>query len=284
MKVGFIGLGKMGAGICSNIVKNGIDVVVYDINPANVQKFVDMGASSAATVKELAAQVEVCITCVPMPKDAKGVLLGPDGVFENLPEGGVHFDLSTLDIETVVMLEAEAAKRGKKYLVIPMGKGPAFAADGTCPLFGGGDKATYDKYEECLLKKMGKPAYIGDVKAGCALKLIQNLMGMSINAVCSESIKLAKLTNIPKDQFIEQISNSGAFSFQFKNTASGTFDEDFEHPVFTVNLAFTDVRLGIEMCESLGQRVPMMSRAREVFAATAEKYGEENFTATFKML
>ena len=221
MKVGFIGLGKMGAGICSNIVKNGIDVVVYDINPANMQKFVDMGASSAATVKELAAQVDVCITCVPMPKDAKGVLLGPDGVFENLPEGGVHFDLSTLDIETVVMLEAEAAKLGKKYLVIPMGKGPAFAADGTCPLFGGGDKATYDKYEECLLKKMGKPAYIGDVKAGCALKLIQNLMGMSINAVCSESIKLAKLANISKEQFIEQISNSGAFSFQFKNTASG---------------------------------------------------------------
>ena len=119
------------------------------------------------------------------------------------------------------MLEAEAAKLGKKYLVIPMGKGPAFAADGTCPLFGGGDKATYDKYEECLLKKMGKPAYIGDVKAGCALKLIQNLMGMSINAVCSESIKLAKLANISKEQFIEQISNSGAFSFQFKNTASG---------------------------------------------------------------
>lgn len=116
MKVGFIGLGKMGAGICSNIVKNGIDVVVYDINPANVQKFVDMGASSAATVKELAAQVDVCITCVPMPKDAKGVLLGPDGVFENLPEGGVHFDLSTLDIETVVMLEAEAAKLGGDFL------------------------------------------------------------------------------------------------------------------------------------------------------------------------
>ena len=134
------------------------------------------------------------------------------------------------------------------------------------------------------IRDRGKPAYIGDVKAGCALKLIQNLMGMSINAVCSESIKLAKLANIPKEQFIEQISNSGAFSFQFKNTASGTFDEDFEHPVFTVNLAFKDVRLGIEMCESFGQRVPMMSRAREVFAATAEKYGEENFTATFKML
>ena len=124
MKVGFIGLGKMGAGICSNIVKNGIDVVVYDINPANVQKFVDMGASSAATVKELAAQVEVCITCVPMPKDAKGVLLGPDGVFENLPEGGVHFDLSTLDIETVVMLEAEAAKRARSTSSSPWARAP----------------------------------------------------------------------------------------------------------------------------------------------------------------
>lgn len=283
MKVGFIGLGKMGAGICSNIVKNGIDVVVYDINPANVQKFVDMGASSAATVKELAAQVKCAYPVCPCPKDAKGVLLGPDGVFENLPEGGVHFDLSTLDIETVVMLEAEAAKRGKKYLVIPMGKGPAFAADGTCPLFGGGDKATYDKYEEAC-SRSGQARLHRRCEGRLRSKLIQNLMGMSINAVCSESIKLAKLTNIPKEQFIEQISNSGAFSFQFKNTASGTFDEDFEHPVFTVNLAFKDVRLGIEMCESLGQRVPMMSRAREVFAATAEKYGEENFTATFKML
>ena len=86
MKVGFIGLGKMGAGICSNIVKNGIDVVVYDINPANVQKFVDMGASPAASVKELAAQVEVSITCVPMPKDAKGVLLGPTACLKTFPK------------------------------------------------------------------------------------------------------------------------------------------------------------------------------------------------------
>ncbi len=284
MKVGFIGLGKMGAGICSNIVKNGIEVVVYDLNPAAVQQFVDMGASSASSVKELARQVDVSITCVPMPKDAEAVLLGPDGVFENLPAGAVHFDLSTLDINTVVKLEAEAEKLGKKYLVIPMGKGPAVAAAGDCPLFGGGDKATYDKYEECLLKKMGKPAYLGDVKAGCAMKLIANLMGMSINAICSEAIKLAKLVNIPKDQFIEQITNSGAFSFQFKNTASGTFDEDFNHPVFTVNLAFKDVRLGVEMAEALKQPVPMMTCARDVFAATAEKYGEENFTATFKML
>ena len=89
MKVGFIGLGKMGAGICSNIVKNGIDVVVYDINPASVRKFVDMGASSAATVKELAAQVDVCITCVPMPKDAKGV------GFVNAPRGGLSHWLRT---------------------------------------------------------------------------------------------------------------------------------------------------------------------------------------------
>ena len=191
---------------------------------------------------------------------------------------------STHDKDGLQLAIQAIVEVGLLQLVLKVGHGAQTLNDGTCPLFGGGDKATYDKYEECLLKKMGKPAYIGDVKAGCALKLIQNLMGMSINAVCSESIKLAKLANIPKEQFIEQISNSGAFSFQFKNTASGTFDEDFEHPVFTVNLAFKDVRLGIEMCESFGQRVPMMSRAREVFAATAEKYGEENFTATFKML
>ncbi|MFR3457836.1 MAG: NAD(P)-dependent oxidoreductase [Bilophila wadsworthia] len=259
-------------------------MVVYDINPASVRKFVDMGASSAATVKELAAQVDVCITCVPMPKDAKGVLLGPDGVFENLPEGGVHFDLSTLDIETVVMLEAEAAKLGKKYLVIPMGKGPAFAADGTCPLFGGGDKATYDKYEECLLKKMGKPAYIGDVKAGCALKAHPEPHGHE-----HQRRLLRKHQSSPSSPTSPRNSSSNRSPIQglllpVQEHRFRHLRRDFEHPVFTVNLAFKDVRLGIEMCESFGQRVPMMSRAREVFAATAEKYGEENFTATFKML
>ena len=284
MKVCFLGLGSMGSGVCRNLLNKGYALQVWNRSPEKAAKVAGWGAEAFATPQEAARGAGVVMSCLSSVAALKAVAGGEDGVLEILPEGGVHFDLSTLDIETVVMLEAEAAKLGKKYLVIPMGKGPAFAADGTCPLFGGGDKATYDKYEECLLKKMGKPAYIGDVKAGCALKLIQNLMGMSINAVCSESIKLAKLANISKEQFIEQISNSGAFSFQFKNTASGTFDEDFEHPVFTVNLAFKDVRLGIEMCESFGQRVPMMSRAREVFAATAEKYGEENFTATFKML
>ena len=143
MKVGFIGLGNTGAEhLFQHRHERAVDSWWCTTStPPTFRSSWYLGTSSAATVKELAAQVEVCITCVPMPKDAKGVLLGPDGVFENLPEGGVHFDLSTLDIETVVMLEAEAAKRGKKYLVIPMGKGPAFAADGTCPLFGGGGKS-----------------------------------------------------------------------------------------------------------------------------------------------
>lgn len=130
MKVGFIGLGKMGSGICVNLIRKGFDIVVYDINAATVRKFVDMGAASATSVKDLARQVEVSVTCVPMPQDAAAVLLGPDGVLENLPVGAAHFDLSTLDIDSVLTFEAEARKLGKHYMVIPMGKGPAVAAAG----------------------------------------------------------------------------------------------------------------------------------------------------------
>lgn len=284
MKVGFIGLGKMGSGICVNLIRKGFDIVVYDINAATVRKFVDMGAASATSVKDLARQVEVSVTCVPMPQDAAAVLLGPDGVLENLPVGAAHFDLSTLDIDSVLTFEAEARKLGKHYMVIPMGKGPAVAAAGDVPLFAGGDRAIYDMFEDSLLKHMGKPTYVGDVKAGEAMKLIANLMGMSINAICSEGIKLAKRMGIPKDCFIASITDSGAFSYQFMNTASGTFDENFENPVFTVNLAFKDIRLGVEMAEKISQPVPVMTAARDQFKAAAEKYGNENFTATFKVL
>ncbi|MFQ8735293.1 MAG: hypothetical protein ACLSAH_03965 [Bilophila wadsworthia] len=72
---------------------------------------------------------------------------------------------------------------------------------------------------------MGKPAYIGDVKAGCALKLIQNLMGMSINAVCSKASSSPSSPTSPGTVHRTDLQFR-AFSFQFKNTASGTFDED----------------------------------------------------------
>ncbi len=284
MRFGFIGLGKMGGGLCATLLRNGCDVTVCDINPEVIKKFIALGAKATTSPKELAAGLDACISCLPMPKDAAAVLLGPDGIFENLPKGAAHFDLSTLDIPSVVRFEEEAKRVGVSYLVIPMGKGPAAAAAGETPLFGGGDKAVYDKFEEPLLKKMGKPAYMGDVKAAEAFKLITNLMGMSNNAIISEGIKLAKRMGISKEAFLSQVPNTGGFSYQFMNTASGTFDEDFLNPIFTVNLAYKDVRLGVEMAEDLNQPVPMMSTARNVFKAAAEKHGEENFTATFKML
>ena len=283
MKVCFLGLGSMGSGVCRNLLNKGYALQVWNRSPEKAAKVAGWGAEAFATPQEAARGAGVVMSCLSSVAALKAVAGGEDGVFSCMGKGMAFYDMGTWDIESVLALEAEAERRGVRYVYMPMGKGPEAAEAGESPLFFGGPKDVYER-DKAFLSDIGEAFYLGDVKAGCALKLIQNLMGMSINAVCSESIKLAKLANISKEQFIEQISNSGAFSFQFKNTASGTFDEDFEHPVFTVNLAFKDVRLGIEMCESFGQRVPMMSRAREVFAATAEKYGEENFTATFKML
>ena len=86
-----------------------------------------------------------------------------------------------------------------------------------------------------------------------ATQLGAELIGDDSVEADAEMLKLAKRMGIPKDCFIASITDSGAFSYQFMNTASGTFDENFENPVFTVNLAFKDIRLGVEMAEKISQ-------------------------------
>lgn len=285
MKFGFIGLGKMGGGICANLIKRGGDVIIYDINPATVKRFVELGATAAASVADLAGRVDACITCLPMPKDVEGVLLGDGGVFANMKKDAAHFDLSTLDVPSALRFEKEAQKLGLHYLVIPMGKGPAVAAAGETPLFAGGEKAVYDKFREPLLEKMGHPAYMGEVTQAVAFKLITNCMGMSNMIIVTEGIKLAKKMGISKEAFMENCKNTGAYSYQFAGIGELVYDEVFDQPRFTVNLALKDVRLGVEMATAADQPLPMFTEARDILKKTSESgLGEADFISVYKTL
>lgn len=285
MKFGFIGLGRMGGGLCANLIKRGGDVVIYDINPKTVQHFVDLGAAAAKSVADLASQVDACVTCLPMPKDVEGVLLGENGVFDNMKKGAAHFDLSTLDIPSVVRFEKEAQARGLHYLVIPMGKGPAQAAAGETPLFAGGEKEIYDIFKEPLLEKMGHPTYMGTVTAAEAFKLITNCMGMSNMIIVTEGIKLAKKMGISKEAFLENCPNTGAYSYQFAGIGGLVYDEIFDQPRFAVDLALKDVRLGVEMANSVNQKMPMFTLARDILKKTSDAgLGQADFFSVYKTL
>src|SRR5690349_15437137 len=130
MKVGFIGLGTMGAGMASNIQKAGYELVVNDLREDAASPHLAAGAEWADSPREVAARCEVVLTSLPGPPEVRAVALGPDGLLEGLRPGSAYFDLSTNSPTLLRELHATFLERGVHVFDSPVSGGPAGARSG----------------------------------------------------------------------------------------------------------------------------------------------------------
>ncbi len=134
MRIGFIGLGNMGAPMAANLVKAGYELVVFDVVKAAVDKIPAQGAMAASSPKALAAEaVDAVITMLPSSKHAKTVYLGEDGVLAGVKPGVLLVDCSTIDPYTTREIAASAAKLGNPMVDAPVSGGTGGAKPGRSP-------------------------------------------------------------------------------------------------------------------------------------------------------
>lgn len=112
MTIGFIGLGRMGRPMASNLCRKGFHLVVNDINAQAVKELELLQAASAATVAEVAQRSEIIVTMLPNGAIVRDVVGGPGGIIDNAPEGALILDMSTIDPETTDALGARAKVKG----------------------------------------------------------------------------------------------------------------------------------------------------------------------------
>ncbi len=284
MNFGFIGLGKMGGGLCKTLLSNGGRVKVYDLMPAAVEKFAKLGGQAVTSAMDAAKDVDAVITSLPLPTDLDKLLLGEAGIFSFMKKGATLIDVSTIDPASARRFTAEAEKRGLFFLACPLGKGPAQAETGQAPIFAGGRREVFEKFKDSL-QKMGTPViYMGDVEHAAAFKLITNLIGMTNTLVMGEGVRLAQKIGIDKDVFLESCKETGAYSYQMQVRAPWLYAEDFA-PRFAVNLALKDVRLGVETARELGISCPYFEKALETFKeATKQGLGDKDCVAAVTVL
>src|SRR5690606_41613545 len=122
MKIGFIGLGRMGFALVSSLVKKDQTVFVYDINQSAMEKLAAAGAKPAASVADVCREADLVFTMLPGPKQVKEVALGDGGVVQSLKPGAVYIDMSTVDIETVDVVHAACEKAGIAFGDAPVGR------------------------------------------------------------------------------------------------------------------------------------------------------------------
>ena len=140
MKVGFIGLGTMGASMAYNCLQGGNEMVVHDIRRESATRHLEAGADWADSPREVAEASEIVFTSLPGPTEVEAVGLGEGGILEGMSEGKVYFDLSTSTPTLIRRIHEQAAARGIHVLDAPVSGGPRGAASRNLAIWVGGDK------------------------------------------------------------------------------------------------------------------------------------------------
>ncbi|MBT3535005.1 MAG: NAD(P)-dependent oxidoreductase [Rhodospirillaceae bacterium] len=283
MKVGFIGLGHMGGPMCRNIIKGGHEVLVHDLSEAAVQACVYVGGIAGGSIANVADQVDVVMTSLPMPKDVEAVALGPDGIADNANAGTIYIDLSTNSPAMMKKIAGELADRGIVTLDGPVSGGVVGAEKATIAIMVGGDKAAFDS---CMpvFESFGKTiVHTGELGSGCVAKLVNNMIAFTNMMAGAEGLMLGVAAGMDPAVLNEIVRNSSGNSMGYRGVAKSALERDFA-PAFTVDLAYKDLRLALELSDELDMPLMLGPQVHNVMRmARSKDQGGENVTAILKV-
>ncbi len=261
MKVGFIGLGTMGAYMAANLSKylesSNHGLVVHDVRREAAEPFIAKGAVWAETPQALAEACDVVFLSLPGPREVEAVAAAAGtGVLDGLKPGAAVFDLSTNAPSMVRKLAALYAEKGCHCLDAPVSGGPAGARSGRLAIWVGGDKASFDEHKVFLDAFADQARYIGAIGAGSVAKLVHNCAGYAIQTALAEVFTMGVKGGVEPLALWEAV-RTGAVgrSRSFDRLIDQFLPNRYEPPAFALKLAMKDMTLATDLGRELG--VPM---------------------------
>ena len=246
MKVGFIGLGTMGASMAYNCLQGGNEMVVHDIRRESATQHLEAGAVWADSPREVAEASEIVFTSLPGPVEVEAVGMGEDGILEGMSEGKVYFDLSTSTPTLIRRIHEEAAARGIHVLDAPVSGGPRGAASRNLAIWVGGDKEVFDRCKPVLDSIGDKAYYVGPIGCGAIAKLVHNCTGYIVQAALAEVFTMGVKAGV-EPLALWQAVRKGAQGRRgtFEGLAEHLLPGKFDPPDFALRLARKDVDLAL---------------------------------------
>jgi 3-hydroxyisobutyrate dehydrogenase-like beta-hydroxyacid dehydrogenase len=256
MKVGFIGLGMMGAGMASNLQKGGHDLVVHDLTRQAASKHLNAGATWADSPRAVASQCQVVFTSLPTPADVQRVATGADGLIEGFKPGSAFFDLSTNAVDVVRALHEAFKAKDVAFLDAPVSGGPRGANSGKLAVWVGGDRAVYDRLKPVLDSFSDQNAYIGAIGAGTIAKLTHNAASAAVNVVLSEVFTMGVKAGVePLDLFAAIRQGASGRARMFDRLSNQFLTGVYDPADFALRLLHKDVSLACQLAREV--QVPM---------------------------
>ena len=258
MRVGFIGLGTMGASMAANLARApDVTLVVHDVRREAADALVGDGAEWAASPQAMGEACEVVFTSLPGPAEVKAV--GAQ-LLETMRRGSVLIDISTNSVSAVRELHAAGAEKGVHVLDAPISGGPRGAASRKLAFFVGGDAAVFERCRALLLAMGDRPIRVGEIGAGSIAKLAHNLSGYALNVIMAEVFAMgAKAGLDPLALFAAIRQGVHGRRRTYDGVTEQFLINSYDTPAFQLRLAHKDVSLACALGREVG--VPMRMAA-----------------------
>lgn len=273
-KVGYIGLGIMGASIARNLMKSGHELVVHNRSQRIVDQLVSEGAQRAGSPREVAEQVEFVFTNLPDSPDVELVVLGKNGIIEGAHEGLIYIDNSTIKPETARMLAERLAEKGVAALDAPVSGGDVGARDGTLTIMVGGPEAAFRKTEP-LFQAMGKAwVLVGDSGAGQIAKACNQIIVGAQMVALAEALITAQKAGVDPQRMVEAIKGGAAQMWTLDVKPPRLFAGN-RQPGFKAYMQHKDLGIVLDTARTYGIPLPMTALTMQLFTAMLEQGNRE---------
>lgn len=270
LRVGFIGLGRMGLPMSRRLLAAGFPLTVHNRSQGSVQTIAAEGAIAANSVAQVTAESDVVLACLPDVAASELVFLGEDGIVANARSGQVLVDHSTVGMETSKACAEAVQAKGAVFLDAPISGGTERAAEGTLTIMAGGPREGYDQALEVFDAMGATVRYMGPTGTGTVAKLINQLL-VGIHSVAAAEAMLVGAKSGADPEMIFEVVNSGwGQSFMLGRNAPVMLDGDFSGVRTQLRIFLKDMGLIQDMTRELGIDTPAADLARRSIGRAVE--------------
>lgn len=278
-RVGFVGLGTMGAFMAENLIRAGHELTVWNRTPGRAKHLTELGAVETSTPAELAMRCDIVITCVTDAPQVEEILFAPNGLIEGMREGSLFIDCSTISPTKVLEFSKRLAQRGIAMLDAPVSGGSEGARLGTLTIMVGGEPDDVERARGVLSALGNNLTHLGALGSGQWAKTINQVILAGTYLAVAEGVTLALKAGLDAEQVVSALSGGAAGSWVLANRSGRMIDD--EYPIgFKLSLHRKDLGIALELARDVGAVLPVTSLAATFEdGLIAEGHGDDDNSA-----
>ena len=269
MKVGFIGLGKMGMPMSRRLLSAGFQLTVHNRSRGKVEELVQQGAHPAISAAEVATAADIVLTCLPDVPTVEEVFLGKNGIVPAARSGQVLVDHSTVSPAISQRIATAAAEVGARFLDAPVSGGVERATEGTLTIMAGGDPTAFEVARPVFESMGANIWHVGPTGTGSAVKLVNQLLVAIHSLAAAEALLVGTKAGVDPQMLLDILRTSWGASFMLNRNGPVIIERDFANARTPLKLIEKDLGLALEGARQTGAPTPLGERTFEILEEAA---------------